>query len=297
MKSKVRDMITDRIIEQIEAGGKDFLMPFSQGSGAYRNAVSGKAYRGINVLMAGLLGQGDSVFATFNQWQKLCGLEGKESPLKEDAKGRGVPICYFKMMDKTDRETGEVTGAYPFMRYSTVFGVSQVREDVLPEKFKIHEVEPVLTPLIENLIIEQYIEDTDAIINRDGNKACYYPSRDTIEMPALNLWNDMDQYYPVLLHELTHWTKHESRCNRKQCKKWGDRDYAFEELIAELGSAFQCRTLGLHTEVRDDHSAYISAWLKAMKGDNTYIFDAAKLAQEAVDYIESLQPQVKEKAA
>jgi len=306
MKSKVKDIVTERLIEKIEAGGHDWLAPFQKGNGVYQNVVSRKPYRGINILMAGLLGGGDTYFATFKQWQELCGLtvgnalNGGENPLREEAKGQGVPIVYFKMMDKTDPSTGDKTGTWPLMRYSTVFGSSQVKE--LPDKVKklldSDEMERQSTnKWVTKQHVEDYIEATDAIINREGDKACYYPARDTIEMPRLSLWSNLEQYYPVLLHELTHWTKHEDRCNRKQSKSWGDKDYAFEELIAELGAAFQCRTLGLHTEPRDDHAAYLASWLKSMKGDSSYIFDAAKLAQQAVDHIESLQPQVEEKAA
>lgn len=300
MKNKVKDIVTERLIEKIEEGGHNWMAPFQKGTGSYQNVVSRKPYRGINILMAGLLGGGDTYFATFKQWQELCGLEGKESPLREESKGQGVPIVYFKMMDKTDPATGDKTGTWPLMRYSTVFGSSQVKE--LPDKVKKlldsdERGRQSTSELVTQQHIEDYIEATDAIINRNGNVACYYPARDTIEMPKLSLWNNPDQYYPVLLHELTRWTKHESRCDRKKCKAWGDKDYAFEELIAELGAAFQCRTLGLHTEPRDDHAAYLASWLKSMKGDSSYIFDAAKLAQQAVDHIESLQPQVEEKAA
>ena len=297
MKSKVMDFVTERIIAKIEAGGADFLLPFSKGTGAYRNAVSGKAYRGINVLMAGLCGDGDTVFATYPQWQKI--LFGDKAPpepgmvLKDGVTGTGVPIVYFKMMDKTDPVSGDKIGTWPMLRYSTVFGVSKVNPDLLPDRFKEPAEGSATLTKVTN--VEEYVANTGAEINRNGNSACYYPALDKIEMPKLSLWSDISKYYPVLLHELTHWTKHESRCNRKQSKKWGDRDYAFEELIAELGAAFQCRTLKLHNEVRDDHAAYVGSWLKSMKGDSSYIFDAAKLAQEAVDYIESLQPQ--EKAA
>ena len=54
-------------------------------------------------------------------------------------------------------------------------------------------------------------------------------------------------YYSTLLHELTHWTKPKHRLNREGGKKFGDKDYAFEELTAEFGAAFLCAEFGIST--------------------------------------------------
>ena len=91
---------------------------------------------------------------------------------------------------------------------------------------------------------------------------------------------------PVLLHELTHWTGHSTRLDRLKSGKFGDKDYAFEELVAELGSAFQCNLLGIEAEPREDHAQYIKSWLTALNNDATFIFEAAKHAQRAVDHIQ-----------
>ena len=62
------------------------------------------------------------------------------------------------------------------------------------------------------------------------------------------------------------------------------KDYAFEELVAELGSAMAGSILGLSYEGLQ-HEEYIASWLEALKGDIKYIYDASKLAQKAVNYM------------
>jgi antirestriction protein ArdC len=78
--------------------------------------------------------------------------------------------------------------------------------------------------------------------------------------------------------------------------RFGSADYAFEELVAELGSAMCCATTGIENTVREDHSKYIKNWLKALKDDKKFIFTASSHAQKAVDYLYSFQEQQQEVA-
>ncbi len=97
-----------------------------------------------------------------------------------------------------------------------------------------------------------------------------------------------EAYYAVLLHELTHWTGAPHRLNREFGVRFGDRAYAFEELIAELGAAFLCSALRIVNEPRADHAAYISNWLEILDRDPKAIFTAAGQAQKAVEYLTEL---------
>ena len=98
-----------------------------------------------------------------------------------------------------------------------------------------------------------------------------------------------EAYYSTLLHELTHWTGHETRCNRQLGKRFGDDAYAMEELVAELGAAFLCADLGITDAPRADHAQYLDHWLTVMKADKKAIFTAASKASEAVTFLASLQ--------
>ena len=104
-----------------------------------------------------------------------------------------------------------------------------------------------------------------------------------------------ETYYSTLLHELTHWTGAKHRLNRMETTDKKRKEYAKEEIIAELGAAMLCAKLGVTSSTRPDHAQYIDSWLKALKNDKRFIFSAASLAQKAVDYLYSLVPVEKEK--
>ena len=87
----------------------------------------------------------------------------------------------------------------------------------------------------------------------------------------------------------SHWTGHASRLDRNLKNRFGSAAYAAEELIAEMGSAFLCADLGIASEVREDHTAYLACWLDVMKADSRAIFAAASQAQRAADYLHKLQ--------
>lgn len=100
-----------------------------------------------------------------------------------------------------------------------------------------------------------------------------------------------EDFYATELHELTHWTRHPARLNRDFGRKaWGDDAYAPEELVAELASAFLCAELEITPDIREDHAAYIQSWLKALKNDKRFLFQAAAQAYRTVDYLQELQP-------
>ncbi len=47
--------------------------------------------------------------------------------------------------------------------------------------------------------------------------------------------------------------------------KFGDPLYSFEELVAEMGSAFLCAQLSVEGEV--NHESYLDSWLRVLKSD------------------------------
>ena len=87
-------------------------------------------------------------------------------------------------------------------------------------------------------------------------------------MPEFGQFPEASQFYSVLAHETTHWTSHASRRNRELGKRFGDDQYAMEELIGELGSAYTMAALQLELAPRADHAAYIDSWLKVLNADS-----------------------------
>lgn len=116
-----------------------------------------------------------------------------------------------------------------------------------------------------------------------GDEAFYVPARDYVQLPPQPAFFEPVDYYRTALHELTHATGHEARLARKVLNPFGTKDYAREELVAELGSAFLCAALGIEPTVR--HADYLASWLQVLREDNRAIFRAASAASKAADWL------------
>ncbi|OBX34953.1 DNA primase TraC [Halomonas elongata] len=83
----------------------------------------------------------------------------------------------------------------------------------------------------------------------DRDVTGYYPKQDRVLLPAKERFHDVEGYYSVALHELTHATGHDSRLARPGITDpdatFGSPKYALEELVAQLGSAFLCGHFGI----------------------------------------------------
>ena len=277
-KADAYQIVTDQIIEAMESESSNWTNPMIRAAGYPFNGTTGNNYNGINVLLLGLAGGG--AFASYKQWQ------GKGCQVRKGEKG--VKIIFFKVLEK------EVEGKiekFPMARVSTVFRFSQV-DGEFAEQFKTPAVDT--TAAIE--AADKWVSATGADIRTaDEGRAFYMPSQDFIQMPPRNGFTNTptststEAYYGVLLHELTHWTGHKTRLDRLEDKN--AQGYAYEELVAELGAAFQCCLLGVTAEPRPDHAHYLNSWIAALKNDKKLIVKAARQAQAAVDYIGGLQDQ------
>ena len=116
-----------------------------------------------------------------------------------------------------------------------------------------------------------------------GAKAFYAPGPDFVQVPPQPAFFEQVNYYRTCLHELTHATGHPSRLGRDLTNGFGSKDYAREELIAEMGSAFLCASLGIVPTVR--HADYLASWLEVLREDNRAIFRAASAATKAADWL------------
>ena len=141
-------------------------------------------------------------------------------------------------------------------------------------------------PVAENLILPQaeaLIRATGADIRIGGNRAFYVPSEDFIQVPQPSSYFEPINWHRTVLHELVHHSGHPSRLNRDLSGAFGSSGYAFEEIIAETGSAFLCAALSIVPTVR--HSDYIGSWLECLRQDNRAIIRAASAASKAADYL------------
>ena len=122
-------------------------------------------------------------------------------------------------------------------------------------------------------------------MDRHG-EAYYVPSHDFISMPAFAAFKGADHFYNVIFHELTHWTRHKSRLDRDLKNRFGSRNYAAEELVAELGAGFLSAEFGFDGDVRN--AGYIATWIDLLKADKRAFFTACSKASQAADYLRGL---------
>jgi antirestriction protein ArdC len=263
--------VTDKIIAQIEAGSLPWVKPWTNAEGCNSglpvNYSTGKAYRGINVLMLWASGFPDQRWLTFKQAQAIGANVRKGE--------HGSLVVFYKKWDLKDTNASveSVTKSIPILRSFTVFNVSQIdglKTDAAP-------VEP--RPITYTRAAELLAQATMA---HGGNRAFYSPANDSITLPRLEQFASEADYFVTGLHELTHWTGHKSRLARDFSGRFGTDAYAFEELIAEMGAAFLCADSGI--EYTTQHASYIESWLRVLKADKKAILTAASQAQKAADF-------------
>lgn len=284
-KKDVYTRVTERIIGDLERGVRTWLKPWNAEHAAGKISRplrhNGTPYRGMNVLL--LWGEAmEKGFAapswmTFKQAQEFGAYVRKGE--------HGSMVVYANSITKTEtNDAGEdVEREIPFMKGYTVFNVEQI--EGLPAHYYAKPENPLaLSERIENA--DDFIKATGAAIKHGGDRAFYAPSRDVVQLPPFEAFVDKESYYGTALHELAHWTRHETRLNRSfDQKRFGDSGYAREELVAELAAAFLCADLGITPEIREDHAAYMGHWLAVLKEDKRAIFSAAAHAQRAADFL------------
>jgi antirestriction protein ArdC len=151
-----------------------------------------------------------------------------------------------------------------------------LRPGLAPEPVPLPERE--IVPLAEEVIAASGVD-----FRVGGTKAFYVPSADYVQVPPQPAFFEQVNYYRTCLHELTHATGHPSRLGRNQTGAFGSKDYAREELVAEMGAAFLCASLGIVPTVR--HADYLAGWLDVLREDNRAIFRAAGQASKAADWL------------
>ena len=277
--------VTDNIIAELEQGRAPWVQPWGGVEGATplglpENGATGRRYSGINILLlwGAAIEQSRScqTWLTFKQALSLGGCVRKGE--------RGTTVVYAdrftpKAERERVRETGESPGTVPFLKRYTVFNADQC--DGLPEDLTANAPDLPEREIIPRA--EALITATGADFRIGGDRAYYVPSRDFIQVPPQPAFFDQINYYRTCFHELGHWTGHPKRLARDLKGAFGTKDYAREELVAELASAFICADQSIAPTVR--HTDYIASWLEVLREDKRAIFRAASLASKAADYI------------
>jgi antirestriction protein ArdC len=283
-KRDVAQEITNLIIHAIEAGTLPWRRPWKKtGMGGAPLRAGGEPYTGINRLylwaVADHRGHGSRYWMTYRQAQELGGQVRKGETAEHS--------IYFNSTRKTeiDQTSGEESSrTIRFMRAYSVFNASQI--DGLPPHFypsPVSDAPPTLSGKAD--AIKSFFKPIPADIRNGGDRAYYTPGGDFIQLPSPNAFRSEDGYVATMAHELGHWTGHSSRLAREFGKRFGDKAYAFEELVAEQVSARICYELGLPADLHESHASYLSHWLDILKSDKTAIITAAAKADQAFNLL------------
>ena len=275
----VYEEITERIIESLEAGVAPWVRPWGSARlGQHRNGVTDRPYSGINIMLLNLVamknGFADPRWLTFKNAEQLGG------HVRKGEKGVGIVFWKIKFVGEhitDDADNEDDRNVVPLLRMFTVFNVEQCENIELPPL----EVSAGITD-VENPDAEQILALPD--LKHGGNEAYYSKTGDFIVMPDRESFDNLNFYYSTFYHEIVHWSGHPSRLSREFGMRFGDQNYAFEELIAEIGSAFLGSATGIPFE-NMRHPEYVGSWLQILSKDTRAIFTAAAKAQVAADFV------------
>jgi antirestriction protein ArdC len=276
--------VTERILNQLKAG----IIPWRKTwtTGLPKSLISGKEYRGVNILVLGTTQFTSRYWVTFREALRLGGhvRKGEKATFVIFWKWY-TPEELAKRREKTGKEN--LAPCVPFT--SAVFNLDQVEgvtrpADDVPNRLNSNfEVADQMLAIMPN---------QPKIVHMATHEPSYSPRSDQITLPHLGQFENAAEYYATLFHELVHSTGSVTRLNRFAHVE-GDRfeRYSIEELVAEFGAAFLCAFAGIQNPTTDTlQASYIEGWARAIQQDSRLIIGAASAAQKAADYIRGKLP-------
>lgn len=306
-KADLYQQVTDKIIAALEKGVPPWRRPWRSaqnvhGSALPVNATTGRHYSGVNIPLLWMSAEERGF--SFDRWLTYQQAKAVGGQVRK-GETCSVAIIYkpFEKQAKDsndnklfDEDGNPVMESLAMLKPLQLFNVAQC--DGLPDSVAGVQTLTMTEDNSDSMLSEHQLEQMLTILNATGvtcssyrqNRAYYQPSSDRIVMPTRSQFVSEADYWSTLLHELVHATGHNSRLNREgitsSSRKFGDPIYAFEELIAETGSAFLCAELGIYGDVQ--HESYLASWLKVLRDDKKSFFRACRFAREASEFL--LQP-------
>ncbi len=278
-KNKSQEM-AQSIIGALKDGTAPWIKPWTPDNSVVpHNPVTGTRYKGVNFLYLTMQRKPDPRWVTFKQAQ------AKGWQVKRGSKGSTVQFWQFEKDIKTKDSDGKtvterVKLERPLLRHYYVFNGSDI--EGMPEL----AVDPKVNNEWERQDrAENILRKSGAEIEHiSGDKAVYYPGPDNIQLPQKGQFDTPDKYYATALHELGHWTGHESRLNRDLFNVFGSKEYAREELRAEIASYMVGMQLGIGHDP-GQHLAYVDSWIRDLEDHPTEIFKACADAEKIQTYV------------
>jgi len=309
METKVRkevqefaEMMIDRM-EQLEKEqwNKPWLSP-NGGFGGWPQNRSGREYNASNSFFLLL----DTIKHGYKTPIYMTLMQASKEGMRINAGSKSMPIFFFDLYIKDEKGKRmerekydslpqvekEKCDVHSYIRFYRVFNIDQTNmKDVKPELYEKltkgtqkQEIAPDTNGMYVHAALDRMFEKQEWVcpihIERT-DRAFYRPSTDEIHVPEKvqyarhrdskeELYNDGMDYYANTLHEMAHSTGAASRLNR-QNGRFGDPQYAKEELVAELTSALVCTHQGMSSRVSDESAKYLNSWIGTLKENPDFI--------------------------
>ena len=284
------ETVTARITAALERGTVPWRAPWR--ARGHRNALSGRPYRGINLLMLGLTALeqdfDDARWLTYRQAASRGGHVRRGE--------RGTRVVLWKWIEREEPGDEELARRYPLLRLFTLFNVEQCDGLELTPPGNGESFDPIEQA---EAIVSGYADGPPVF--HDATTAYYVPSRDEVHLPPRGSFHDGDGYYATVFHELGHSTGHPSRLGRAGYEAgvaaFGSETYSREELVAEFAAAFLSHEAGIDSSRLEQSAAYIASWLRALQGDPRMVIVAAGQGQRAADHILGRSPEISTEAS
>ncbi len=288
----IAETITNAIIARLEAGTAPWSRPWSvSGEGGRPLRHDGTPYAGINALW--LWCEADAGSYRSRYWMTARQAEMLGGQVCPDATASmSVYASSFVKRQGTGLlpttvtiGAGETAARFiRFLKSYVVYNCDHI--EGLPDHYYPRPVTP--TPhaaSARKAQIDAFFAAIPAVVRHGGDRAYFDPMHDRIQLPHVRAFRSGDCYASTRAHESIHWVGHSTRLDRTFGKKFGDKAYCIEELVAEIGSGFICADLGLPSELHDSHASYLASWLGILRADSTAIFLAATKAEQAFAYL------------
>ncbi|EFO4793564.1 DUF1738 domain-containing protein [Campylobacter coli] len=288
----------DKIIESLKNGTAPWIRSWKgidlANSMPY-NPITNKHYNGINSINLMLQKYNDPRWLTYKQAQSI------NAQVRKGEKSTLIQYWQFsEMVDKLDEEGNviknekgeteqiEVKLENPKVFFTHVFNAEQIEN--MPKLEYKQEVD-IPKAIKES---QKILNNSKAIIHHQGNKAFYDSTNDTIVLPPKENFISESAYYSTALHELGHWSGHTSRLNRDLNNPFGSKEYAKEELRAEIASFLFNGKVGLDYEP-GQHLSYVDSWVEILEDKPHEIFRATSDATRIVNFFETISLEQQQK--
>lgn len=287
--------LVEQILDDIE--NKNFSWSKVWQTNDLVNAITDKPYSGVNIIYL-------SLAAAYKKWEDprfLTFKQAKKQGWKIAKNAQSVRLekwFFYGKKEEIDPDTGtkiekQFELEQPICKIFYVFnaadciGIPPMQKPNQPE-YSNQELKTIYQVLKESSAIPVI----DDVYVKTPN---YNQLFDVINLPTQEQFDVFAGTSPhgqiaTLAHEMAHSTGHPKRLNRfnvLEPVQFGSSEYAKEELVAGFSSIFLQARMKLKVQDAEIHNdtAYIQSWSQLLKKEPMALFEAAKLAEKAADFL------------